>query len=196
MFNYVRFCNDCNDFFKSLPALGGMFFSKDRCDRCGLARMMSHPWHWWWLGLRGEQNLLLYITVRHRDLLRRIWRILKNEKNMKNQRFAKQKSAEFDLRNVTKARRRQRPILRSVQWLANRVLGEKKTQLDLIDSPSHCNTNEEIRKEVVVVITVVVLLSWLSCLSFLYLLMLLWVFHSRTLHSQYMSIFSLKGGMA
>jgi hypothetical protein len=116
---------------------------------------------------------------------------------MKNQRFAKQqKSAEFDLRNVTKARRRQRPILRSVQWLANRVLGEKKTQLDLIDSPSHCNTNEEIRKEVVVVITVVVLLSWLSCLSFLYLLMLLWVFHSRTLHSQYMSIFSLKGGMA
>ena len=102
MFNYVRFCNDCND-FKSLPALGGMFFSKDRCDRCGLARMMSHPWHWWWLGPRGEQNLLLYITVRHRDLLR-IWRILKNEKNMKNQRFAKQqKSAEFDLRNVTKA---------------------------------------------------------------------------------------------
>ena len=68
---------------------------------------------------------------------------------MKNQRFAKQqKSADFDLRNVTKARRRQRPILRSVQWLANRVLGEKKTQFDLIDSPSHCNTNDEIRKDV------------------------------------------------
>ena len=33
-----------------------------------------------------------------------------------------------------------RPILRSVQWLANRVLGEKKTQLDLIQTT---NVNNE-----------------------------------------------------